>query len=108
MSFIIDHTPFWVWVVLMLAIVGPLMFYFGPAIIGVWKILPNWLKVTLTFGVSIIFAVLYGRNKGARDAKADRDAANARAIQTRQNVDHEVDNLPPADVDRRLGKWMRD
>jgi hypothetical protein len=71
-------------------------------------LLPRSMKVAPTAVVAVLVAYIAGRNRGSKDERVHRAKKDARAVQTRKETDNEVRNLPDADVDRRLDKWMRD
>ena len=103
-NLLIDWTPWWVWVVAAIVVLAFTFQFWYP----IWAILPKWLKGTI-LGAAALFTVFnIGRNRGSKDEQEARDKANANAIKDRTEIDHEVQDLPSADVDKRLDKWMRD
>jgi membrane protein implicated in regulation of membrane protease activity len=108
MWWLIDHVPPWVWIILIIGTTGALWFYFSPIITVVWRLLPNWLKVTLGAVLSLILAVLYGRYKGAKDEREKQAEREADQINKRKQVDESVRNASDADLDKRANRWLRD
>ena len=56
--------------------------------------------------VLALLTVIYG--KGRSDQKAARARDRLQAVEKARKVEHEVDGLGADDVNRRIGKWMRD
>jgi hypothetical protein len=108
LNWIIDQIPWWVYIVIGGMILLPLMFYFGPVILAVWERMPRWLKITLGVFGGFFMSYLAGRNKAARDAKERERRLGQEAVQTREKVRDEVSKVPDSDLDKRLGKRLRD
>lgn len=109
MGCIVDHTPLFVWLVLAGVIVIPLLIYFGPVLLPLWRMIPMPVRLFLMAVGAAIAAYLGGRYKGRANAEqAERDR-EANAFKTRAKVDHEVDTLGKSEVEDRLRKrWTRD
>ncbi|UYP67483.1 hypothetical protein OIU14_08375 [Thalassobacter stenotrophicus] len=63
--------------------------------------------------VSALFAALWiafrqGRHAAEADLAIRRAEARIRAMQTSQEIRHEVQNADRADLQRRADRWMRD
>jgi hypothetical protein len=101
---IINAVPVWVWLVIAAVALALTAQFWMP----IWLVLPRWLKATILGTGAILAAYGFGRNKGFRDEQVRRDRANARAVETRKEVDDEVRNDSDAAVDRKLDRWMRD
>jgi len=107
-NYVLDHTPIWVWLVILFGGVGALFYFFSPVLIPLWNITPRWIKVTLAFILSVILAALAGRYRGRKDADEERRKNDAAAIQNREKTHDEIQNLSPDDRRKRLGGWVRD
>lgn len=114
MSWLADYVPWYVWLGLSLAGIGggtAALIIFVPAalpfVLGIWNRLPLWLRVLLVAVFVSPFVYLAGRQQGRRNEQDRRDQANARAVQTRKEVDDEVRKDSDSDVDRKLDRWMR-
>jgi hypothetical protein len=103
-SWAFNFVPWWVWLIAVLVAAGFTYQFWMP----IWLALPKWLKGPILGTGALLAAYVVGRNRGSKDERDQRAKADARAIQTRKETDDEVRNAPAADVDRRLGKWMRD
>lgn len=103
-SWAFNFIPWWVWVVAVLILLGFTVQFWTP----IWAVLPRPVKIVLGALAALIAAYVAGRNRGAKDERDQRAAANARALQTRAEVDHEVASKSDADLDRDLNGWMRD
>lgn len=99
-----DWVPWWAWYVIGAIALFATLPYWYP----IWAILPRWLKTILIALGAFFAAYLMGRNRGRRNAEQERQQNDANAIQNRQKVDQEISNLPPAAVDKRLDRWVRD
>lgn len=109
MGCVIDHVPLFVWFIIVGAIVIPLLIYFGPILLPIWRMIPMPIRLFLAAVGAGILAYLGGRYKGRANAEqAERDR-EANAFKTRAKVDHEVDNLSESEVQKRLhDRWSRD
>lgn len=103
-AWIFDHTPLWVW---MLGGIGALAASY-PLWLPIWGLLPKPAQAALIALVAVIGAYLAGRKTGADNASQRQKDQNAKAIQTRAEIDHEIRNLPDPDLHRRHNKWLRD
>lgn len=108
LSWIIDQIPLWVYVVVTVLTVGAMFYFFSPILVPLWNLTPRWVKVVGGVMLAIGSAFVLGRNKGARDAKAIQQQANARAESHREEVHEAVQELHGDKLDKRLDKWMRD
>lgn len=101
-----DWLPWWLLVLAAFIILAFCWQFIAP----VWAILPAPVKWLLGAIGAIFVAVQYGRNAGAKDAAKKRADDNANAIETRKQIDAQVEALPPSavDADLKRNKWMRD
>jgi len=67
-----------------------------------------WLLLVGGFFVALVVAFFKGRSEGKRLMQAEQERARLESIKRRKELDHEVEELGPADVDREFAKWMRD
>lgn len=59
--------------------------------------------------IAFVFAIFfYGRSSGKSDAEAAAAKRNAESVRKARGVENEIQGISDDDVDRRLGKWMRD
>lgn len=108
LSWFIDQIPWWVYLVVGLFGTGALFYFFSPILVPLWNLTPQWVKVAGGVILAIGLAFVGGRNRGAKDAKERQAQANAEAETNRVEKHDEIQKLPPADLDKRLDKWMRD
>lgn len=60
-------------------------------------------------GAVLLIAAAFGLyRKGRSDESAKQDKQTAESVSKAKKVSDDVANAPVDDVDRRLGKWMRD
>lgn len=104
MSWLLDHIPWWAWVV---AVVGGLAAS-APWWLPFWVGLPKPVKAALIAIGGGITAYLAGRNAGADAAKQRDRERDAKALKTRLEVENDIRGMPKPDRDRALDKWMRD
>lgn len=106
---IIDHIPLWGWVVLIGVPMIAALVYFGPVLLPLWRMLPNWLKALLIFLGGLFLAFMGGRYRGRANAEEEARRRDANAINKRMEVDREVDNLSDKQTtDRLRDRWTRD
>src|SRR6202012_614594 len=99
MSWIIDHIPIWVYIVLGLLGSGALFYFFSPILIPLWNLTPKWIKALGAAILSVLGAYLAGRYRGSKDERDREERANAEAIQNRQKIDQDVAKAPDSDID---------
>lgn len=106
---IIDSIPWWGWVIIVGAPIGALLFYFGPVLLPIWRMLPLWLRA-LILGIGAAFiAWMGGRHVGRENAREEERRRNAEALNKRVEVDHEVDKLNEGEAAKRLrDRWGSD
>lgn len=75
---------------------------------GIWSRFTGWLAPVGMALAIVAGAFFYGRSCGKADAKAEQAKANAKAIKKARAVEDDVQNMGGGDVDRSLGKWLRD
>lgn len=108
MSWLLDHIPLWVYVTAGLLASGALFYFFSPILIPLWNVTPLWVKELLAAIGAIFAAYIAGRNKGSKNERDRQAQASAEALQRRSEINADVAKVPDADLDKRLGKWMRD
>ncbi|WP_137136602.1 hypothetical protein [Rhizobium sp. FKY42] len=73
-----------------------------------------WLRLkayAVAFGAGLAVlagAFFYGRAGGKASAKADQQAADAKAVRNARGIEDEVRKADGAAVDDRLSRWLRD
>lgn len=107
MNWIIDQIPWWVWLVLTVGIVGGLMAFFYPVLLPIWNLTPKPIKIALGAIGAGLLTYFAGRNKGHKDFQQKMEKDNAKAVETRSQIDQDVRNRSPTQLDRDLDKWMR-
>lgn len=66
------------------------------------------LETLIAIVLAVLAALGYGyhqRRAGAAAEREKQDRARVDAINDRKDIDHEVDNLGHADLDRRFDRW---
>lgn len=110
-AYILDATPWWVWLGLVMGGGGALFAFVPGALalaVSIWNVLPRPVKIGLGFLVALLAAFGAGRNRGARNAEERQKQADAAATKTRIDVDREVRQMKPEERDARLEKYYRD
>lgn len=103
LSYLFNFVPWWLWVLLIALAAGISWQFWGP----IWMALPRPAKTALATLGALIAVYVMGRNKGSRDERDQAAKRDARATQTRKEIEDEIRDLPDDDVDRRLDRWMR-
>ncbi len=75
---------------------------------GLWSRITGWLAPVGVALAIIAGAFFYGRSSGKADAKAEQAKANAKAIKQARGIEDEISKVGRDDLDRALGKWLRD
>ena len=107
-NWIIDHTPIWVWLVMLFGFAGAMFYFFSPILVPLWNMTPRWIKVLGGAILSVILAALAGRYKGRKDAEEEQRRRDAQALENRNKVHDEIQKLSPDDRRKRLDGWVRD
>jgi hypothetical protein len=108
-NWIVDQIPLWGWFIIFGAPIGALLFYFGPVLLPIWRMLPGPVRgVMIAAGVGLL-AWLGGRHKGRQNAEEEERRRNAEALKKRTEVDHEIGSMSGGQVENRLrDRWTRD
>ncbi len=80
----------------------------GALLAGAWSRISSWLAPAGVALAIVAGAFFYGRSSGKADAKAEQAKANAKAIKQARAVEDEINKMGGDDIDRALGKWLRD
>lgn len=75
---------------------------------ALWLKAQSWLAAAGVALAVIAGAFFYGRSAGRQGAEAEQARNNAKAIKKARGVEDEIQGMGDADIDRRLGEWMRD
>ena len=67
-----------------------------------------WLSLGLALVVALAITWHRGRAAGKAAYATRRAEARIRALTTSRDIRHDVETSDPADLDRRLDRWMRD
>lgn len=108
MSWLLDHTPLWVYITAGLLASGALFYFFSPILIPLWNATPTWVKELLGAIAAIFAAYIAGRTKGSKDERDRQAQASAEALQRRSKIDADIAKVPDAELDKRIGGFMRD
>ena len=79
-----------------------------PALMSIGWRLRLYLSLAGAVLVAIGIAFIKGRADGKATYERQREKAKHAASTKAEKIRHEIGKSPDADVDRRLGKWMRD
>jgi membrane protein implicated in regulation of membrane protease activity len=105
---IIDHIPLWGWIVIIGVPSIVVLYYVWPIFLPIWRALPTPIKGILIAVGAALLAYLGGRYKGRANAEEDARKRDARAQQTRDEVNREVNALPDGEARKRLrDRWTR-
>jgi len=103
---LLDHIPWWGWVIIIAAPVGVLLFYFGPVLLPLWRMTPLWVRAVILGIGGIFIAWMGGRYEGRKNAEDEERRRNADALNKRAEVDREVSKLDEGEVQKRLrDRW---
>jgi membrane protein implicated in regulation of membrane protease activity len=109
MNWIIDHIPIWGWVVIIGVPVGALLYFFGPILLPLWRMLPLPVRLGIMAVGAAFLAFMGGRYRGRANAEDEQRRREAQAIQKRTEVDHDVDILSDKGrQDKLRDRWTRD
>lgn len=105
---IVDHIPLWGWIVMAGVPTIVLLYFFGPILLPIWRMIPLPARLFLGAVGAALLAYLAGRHTGRGNAEEEAKARDARAQQTRDEVNREVNALPDGEARRRLrDRWTR-
>ena len=106
---IIDHIPIWGWVVLIGAPVGAALYFAGPILLPIWRMMPTPVKVVLGGLGAGFLAYMGGRYRGRSDAEEQDRKRNADALNKRNEVNNEVGRKTDSQVQNDLrNRWSDD
>jgi hypothetical protein len=107
-NYIIDHIPLWGWIVIVGVPILALLYFFGPILLPIWRMIPMPVRLVLIGIGTAILAFLGGRYKGRANAEEEERRRNAEALQKRNEVDSEVDRQTDKQTaDRLRDRWTR-
>src|SRR6266540_3819634 len=101
-NFILDHIPWWGWVIIIGLPTGAALYFFSPILIPLWNMLPRPIKTGLILIGSGFVAFMGGRYRGRANAEEEERRRNAEALQKRAEVDREVDRMSDDEADKKL------
>ena len=103
---IIDHIPWWGWLIIVGAPIGALLFYFGPVLIPLWRMLPLPVRAVIIGAGAAFVAFMGGRYRGRANAEEEERRRNADALRKRQEVESEIGKLKTGEAEKRLrDRW---
>jgi hypothetical protein len=85
-------------------VTGLFISLFGAA----WSRVSGWAALAAGIVAALGIAWLRGRAAGKAAWEAKRQAVRDKAIRQSGEIRHDVQNSSDPDLDRRLGRWMRD
>lgn len=94
--FLLGMVPWPVWAVLALCLVCAVQFLWG------WK-----ATIAAVISLLPILGYFWGRRRQTEIDQARRDRDALRHVETRREVEYEIDDLGSQDVDERLKRWNR-
>ena len=100
--------PLSAWIVVCVIVAAPILFYAGPVLLPIWRLLPSWLKALILGIGAALLAYAGGRYKGAKTERDERARREAGALQNREQVNRDVDKLSEKDTRDQLARWNRD
>lgn len=104
-SWAFNYIPWWVWVLIAGGGGGAILAFVPGAlalVVSIWNALPKPVKVVLGGIAAVAVAYVAGRNKGSKDERAMEARRNAQATQKRLEVNREVQQMSPTQVDAEL------
>lgn len=108
MQYIMDSVPWYVWLLPAPIIIGVLLWFFGPFIIGIWNALPTKVKAVLIAIGTVGLAYLIGRSQGNKTARDRLEAQRKQAVESRRQIHDDVQKRDDKRIDDDLSKWLRD
>lgn len=105
---IVDHIPMWGWMIIFGAPIVAALYFFGPILLPIWRMIPLPVRIALIGLLGAVIAFLGGRYKGRANAEEERRQRNHAALQKRAEVDRNVETMGADDVQAKLHKWDRD
>lgn len=103
-NLIVDSIPWWIYPAAAGVVLAVTVQFWSP----IWLALPRPVKAAIIGAGAIFGAYIAGRNRGARNERDRRDAANAQANQKRTEIEDEIRNSSDDDLHKRASRWMRD
>jgi hypothetical protein len=108
---ILGSIPLWVWLVLFGG-GGTAILIFVPGalamVVSIFSALPKPVKIALAFVAAIAAAFVYGRRQGKVLHDEQQRRNDAKATETRLEVDREVDRMSSKERKDALEKYYRD
>lgn len=77
-------------------------------LIALWGKTKVWAGIGLAVIVAIGIAFLRGRSAGIQHMEAEQARRRIESIKDRKEVDDDVDQMGPADLDSNYSRWLRD
>jgi hypothetical protein len=99
---IVDHIPLWGWIVIFGVPTLAALYFAYPILLPIWNMLPTPVKVVVGGAFAGLLAYLGGRYKGRKDEEDAEKRRDAEAIAKRNEIDVQVDKLPPGEATKKL------
>jgi len=99
--------PLWAWVSLVVLAAIPTLYFLGPILLPIWRMLPTWLQALLLGIGAVLLAWAGGRYAGAKTERDEQKRRDANALRNRAEVDQNVGNLSNKDLRDQLNRWNR-
>ena len=74
----------------------------------IWRRALLWGALALGLLIALRIAARQGRHAAEAEFAIRATEARIRAMQTAKDIRHEVHTTDPADLERRVDRWMRD
>jgi membrane protein implicated in regulation of membrane protease activity len=104
---LLGYVPLWAWISIAVLIAIPVLYFFGPILLPIFRMLPGWLQATLIGIGAALLAWAGGRHVGAKRERDEQKRREANALRTRAEVDQDVGNLSSKDLHTKLDRWNR-
>lgn len=76
--------------------------------LALWGKTKIWAGIAFAVLVAIGIAFLRGRSAGIQHMEAEQARRRIEAINDRKEIDDDVDQMGPADLDSNYSRWLRD
>ena len=74
----------------------------------IWRRVALWVALALGLLLALRVAARQGRHAAEAEFALRAAEARIRAMKTAKDIRHEVHTTDPADLERRVDRWMRD
>jgi hypothetical protein len=74
---------------------------------GLWSRFAGYVVALGALLAILVGAFLKGRSDGKAVMREEQERHRREAITKKRKLDDEIDDLAPADLDQRMGRWVR-